>query len=262
MESMVNESAIRQLLADVAKQRRSVEEALEAIRTLPFEAVDDFAKIDHHRTLRRGRAEAVYCAGKTPEQTAAIFECMAKRSAAVLGTRATAEHHAAVIEKVSQAQFDSVSRCLWIDPMPAMKSERMVGLIAAGTSDLPVAEEAAKTLAISGYGVERIYDIGVAGLHRLLAHLAALRKAPVLIVCAGMEGALPSVVAGLVASPVIAVPTSVGYGASFGGVAALLGMLNSCSPGIAVMNIDNGFGAGYLAASIMDAIEADREKIA
>lgn len=255
---MVNEIAIRKLLTDVMRQRCTVEEAVNAMRTLPFEAVEEFAKIDHHRTLRRGRAEAVYCAGKTPEQTAAIFECMAKRSAQVLGTKAGPEHHAAVVKKIPEVKFDAVSRCLWIDPLPPLKTDRAVGLIAAGTSDLPVAEEAAKTLAISGYGVERIYDIGVAGLHRLLAYLPQLRAAPVLIVCAGMEGALPSVVAGLVAAPVIAVPTAIGYGTSFGGVAALLGMLNSCSPGIAVMNIDNGFGAAYLAVSIMDAIGSQK----
>jgi hypothetical protein len=248
----MNEQSVRKLLDDVATRERSIDEAVALLRLLPFEAVDGFAKIDHHRALRRNMPEVIYCAGKTPRQTAMIFRQMAERSSRVLGTRATEEHYAAAAELVPRVQYDRVARCLWVNDAPPVSKGPKPLLIAAGTSDIPIAEEAAITLAISDYSVERIYDVGVAGLHRLLAQLPSLQSAPVLIVFAGMEGALPSVVAGLVACPVIAVPTSVGYGASFGGLAALLGMLNSCSPGIAVVNIDNGFGAACLAASILD----------
>jgi hypothetical protein len=256
----MNEQSLGQLLKDVSQSRCSVEEAVQTLKTLPFEAVEDFAKIDHHRALRRNRPEVIYCAGKTPEQVAMIFERMANSSPRVLGTRANREHYEATIKRVPAAIFDEMSRCLWIDnASPESKCLKPL-LVAAGTSDIPIAEEAARTLMLNGYGVERIYDVGVAGLQRLLAHVPRLRAAPVIIVFAGMEGALPSVLAGLVASPVIAVPTSVGYGASFGGLAALLGMLNSCSPGIGVVNIDNGFGAAQLALAILDPLENKREE--
>jgi NCAIR mutase (PurE)-related protein len=232
-----------------------VEDALRSLRILPFEEVDGFAKIDHHRALRRGVPEVIYCAGKTPEQVGQIAERMAARSAQLLGTRATPEHFAAASQAVAGLQYDPGARCLWLDREPDRPRKTGIAIIAAGTSDLPVADEATRTLDLLGFSVDRIIDVGVAGVHRLLAHQNRLREARVLIVVAGMEGALPSVVAGLVAAPVIAVPTSVGYGASFGGLAALLGMLNSCSPGIAVVNIDNGFGAACHAAAIMNAVK-------
>jgi hypothetical protein len=253
---VMNEQILRKILHEVAASERSIDQAVTDLRSLPFESVDGFAKIDHHRALRRNMPEVIYCAGKTPEQTARILHHMAERSHRVLGTRATAEHHAAAVALVPRVQFDPVARCLWINDSPSPVHQLQPLLVAAGTSDIPVAEEAARTLEISDYQVERIYDIGVAGLHRLLAHVSKLQAAPLLIVCAGMEGALPSVIAGLVACPVIAVPTSVGYGASFGGLAALLGMLNSCSPGIAVVNIDNGFGAACLAVSILNGLRS------
>lgn len=250
----MNEPRLRKLLDDVARNDCSIDRAVAELRSLPFESVDGFAKIDHHRAIRRNMPEVIYCAGKTADQIAMIFQRMVERSDRVLATRASQEHFAAVGKLVRHAQFDPVARCIWVNASDAPIKGLRPMLIAAGTSDIPVAEEAARTLAMSDYAVERIYDIGVAGVHRLLAQVPKLQGAPLLIVFAGMEGALPSVVAGLVACPVIAVPTSVGYGASFNGLAALLGMLNSCSPGIAVMNIDNGFGAACLASSILDAI--------
>lgn len=256
---MTDEQSIRRLLAKVASREQTVDDALADLRTLPFEDLG-FAKIDHHRELRRGCPEVIYCSGKTPRQVAQIARQMAARSPRVLGTRAAPEHADAVRAEVGDIQYDGVSRCLWLDREPDRARRRGVALVAAGTSDLPVAEEAAVTLNLLGHAPERVYDVGVAGLHRLLGHLTLLRKASVVIVVAGMEGALPGVVAGLVAAPVIAVPTSVGYGASFGGLAALLGMLNSCSPGVAVVNIDNGFGAAYLASLINNtAISAPAE---
>ncbi len=251
---MANEQILRELLNRVARHDQSVEAAIEALRTLPYEVEDlEFARIDHHRALRRGHPEVIYCSGKTTEQVATIFQRMARASPRVLGTRATAEQAQAVQREVGEAvQYDPLARAIWIDHEPERVRRDGAVIVAAGTSDLPVAQEAHITLNLMGYAPKRLYDIGVAGLHRLLAELPALRIARAVVVVAGMEGALPSVVAGLIAAPVVAVPTSVGYGASFGGLAALLGMLNSCSPGIGVVNIDNGFGAAYLAASILD----------
>lgn len=248
---MANQESVRALLERVCRHEQGVEEALEALRTLPYEDLD-FAKVDHHRALRRGYPEVIYAAGKTPEQLAGIFAHMAAVSARVLATRATGEHFAAVARDIPDAQYDPASRTLWLDRQPDRTRRAGIVLVAAGTSDLPVAEEAFRTLDLMGHAARRVYDVGVAGLHRLLDQLPILRSARVVLVAAGMEGALPSVVAGLVAVPVIAIPTSVGYGASFGGLAALLGMLNSCSPGIAVVNIDNGYGAAYLAAMMND----------
>jgi hypothetical protein len=247
----MNELGIRQLLHDVATSRRSVDDAIAALRTLPFEAVDGFAKIDHHRGFRRGVPEAIYCAGKTPEQVASIFQCMVARGGRALGTRAGPDHFAAVAATVPHAQYDSVARCIWLAQGDVLPGQDGVLIVTAGTSDIPVAAEAALTLRHLNFTAPSIHDVGVAGIHRLLAQLPALRAARVLIVIAGMEGALPSAVAGLVSSPVIAVPTSIGYGASFGGLAALLGMLSGCAPGVGVVNIDNGFGAACLAASIL-----------
>jgi len=251
----MNEQSLCQLLTEVSRGQRGIEETVELLKRLPFEQVDGFAKIDHHRALRRNRPETIYCEGKTPAQVAMIFERMAAHAPRVLATRASSDHHLETVQHVPRVKYDAVSRCLWIDDGPVAVNALQPMLVAAGTSDIPVAEESAIALHLCGYEVQRIYDVGVAGLHRLLAHLPRLQAAPVLIVFAGMEGALPSVVAGLVPAPVIAVPTSVGYGASFGGLAALLGALNSCSPGIGVVNIDNGFGAAQLAAAILDGMQ-------
>jgi NCAIR mutase (PurE)-related protein len=247
----MDEAAIRQLLAQVADASCSVEQGVAALRTLPFESVDGFAKLDHHRGFRRGVPEAVYCAGKTPDQVAAIFDRMCLKHARVLGTRATQEHALAAQGIRPELHYDPLARCIWFDRTPT--ESRMDGalIVTAGTSDIGVAAEAAITLHLLGLNAPQIHDVGVAGIHRLLAQLPVLRQAQVLIVIAGMEGALPSAVAGLVPAPVIAVPTSVGYGASFGGLAALLGMLSGCAPGVGVVNIDNGFGAACLAASML-----------
>jgi len=253
---MWDQATIRATLERVAQKQQSVEEALSTLATLPFEDLD-FAKIDHHRQLRRGYPEVVYCAGKTPQQTAEIMARLAAGVPRVLGTRATQEHYDEVTKLLPDAHFDATAKMVWVDRHPDAPRKTGVVLLAAGTSDLPVAEEAAITLDLLGHRARRIYDVGVAGIARLLHQLPILRSANVVIVVAGMEGALPGVVAGLIDAPVIAVPTSVGYGASFGGLAALLGMLNSCSPGVAVVNIDNGFGAAYMAASINDKIAAE-----
>ena len=225
-----------------------MEGALERLRHLPYEDIG-FAKLDHHRALRDSLPEVVLGQGKTPQQVVDIAERLVEQSGRLLVTRIDGEVFARLVERVPDAIYHETARAATVDRHPP---ELVPGvcLICAGTADLPIAEEAAVTAELMGSGVERIYDVGVAGLHRLLDHLTKLREARVLVVVAGMEGALPSVVSGLVAMPVIGVPTSVGYGASFQGVAPLLTMLNSCAPGVAVVNIDNGFGAGYLAAVI------------
>jgi hypothetical protein len=209
-----------------------------------------FAQVDTHRALRKGFPEVIFGAGKTPAQVVKIAAKLLERDQNVLTTRITAEHAKALRRKFKRAHYHELARCVTIEKKPLPKRAGTIAVICAGTSDLPVAEEAAVTAEIMGNTVVRIHDAGVAGLHRILARLEILQKANVLVVVAGMEGALPSVVAGLVSKPVIAVPTSVGYGASFGGVAALLGMLNSCGSGVTVVNIDNGFGAGYAASQI------------
>jgi pyridinium-3,5-biscarboxylic acid mononucleotide synthase len=236
------------MLERLAKGELTPAQVEELLRTQLFEDMG-FAKLDHHRKLRRHFPEVVFCSGKTTEQVALIVERFAAVSGHVLGTRASREQYEAARQRVPGLLYHELGRVLWLDPEPNRKHDG-VAVVAAGTSDLPVAEEAAITLEVLGHRPQRIYDVGVAGLHRLLHHLPALAKARAVVVVAGMEGALPSVVGGLIAAPIIAVPTSVGYGASFGGIAALLGMLNSCSPGVAVVNIDNGFGGGYLAATI------------
>jgi NCAIR mutase (PurE)-related protein len=246
---MLSEQSVRCLLNAVAAGETSVEDAVSRLRNLPFEDLG-FAKIDHHRDLRRGFPEVIYCAGKTPDQVAAIMSRLSDCAARVLGTRASPEHFETTRRAVPDARYDPVARTIWTDRDPDRAHIPGVVLVAAGTSDLPVAEEAAVTLDLMGHPAHRIYDVGVAGIQRVLAQVPTLRQANVVIVVAGMEGALPGVVAGLITAPVIAVPTSVGYGASFGGLAALLGMLNACSPGVAVVNIDNGYGAAHLAAAI------------
>jgi NCAIR mutase (PurE)-related protein len=242
--------ALRELLERVREGRTPLDEAVEALRLLPYEDLG-FAKVDHHRALRTGFPEAVFGAGKTPEQVAAIVDRIVTRGHNALVTRTNAAAHDAVRLRHPAADFEPVSRTIAVRAQPTPAWPGRLAVVAAGTSDLPVAEEAARCAAFYGATVDRIQDVGVAGLHRLLDHTPVLREARVLIVVAGMEGALPSVVAGLVAAPVIAVPTSVGYGASFQGLAALLAMLNSCAAGVAVVNIDNGFGAAHLACQIL-----------
>ncbi|MET3805624.1 NCAIR mutase (PurE)-related protein [Nakamurella sp. UYEF19] len=215
------------------------------------DSLADIADLDLDRTRRRGYPEAIYCEGKSPEQVGLIAANMLQhRGITTLFTRASPDHASAVLAHLPDARYSTTARLLAWPPEPPEPTGRPVVVIAAGTSDLPVAREAYLTARYLGRAVELIVDVGVAGLHRILARLETLRRAGVLVVAAGMDGALPSVVAGLVEAPVIALPTSVGYGASFGGLAALLTMLNSCSPGVSVVNIDNGYGAGYLAAQI------------
>jgi NCAIR mutase (PurE)-related protein len=224
-----------------------------AERTASRAAVETFAQLDHERVVRRGYPEAVYCEGKTPHQVAAIAAAIGSRTdptGATLFTRAAPTHAEAVLTVLPDARYDEVARLLAWPPQPPEPTGGLVAVVAAGTSDLAVAREAALTAAYLGRAYELVVDVGVAGLHRILGRLELLRRARVIVVVAGMDGALPSVVAGLVSAPVIAVPTSVGYGAAFGGLAALLAMLNACSPGVAVVNIDNGYGAGHLAAQI------------
>jgi len=241
---------LKELLENVKAGSVSPEEAAARLATLPFEDLG-FAKVDHHRALRRGFPETVFGEGKTPDQIAAIVERIAARGQRVLVTRTTAEVHHRVEASRPEARFHPEARCLTVAREPAPALPGRVAVCAAGTSDLAVAEEAAVTAAFHGADVDRIYDVGVAGLHRLLDRAGTIRQADVVIVAAGMEGALPSVVAGLVDVPVVAVPTSVGYGASFHGLAALLAMLNSCASGVGVVNIDNGFGAAHLACLIL-----------
>ncbi len=212
-----------------------------------------FARVDTHRALRKGFPEVIFGAGKTPAQVVRIAAKLLEREQRILITRITTEHARALRKKFKRAVHHESARCVTIEKQPLRKRPGTIVVVCAGTSDLPVAEEAAVTAEIMGNRVERLSDVGVSGLHRLLGRLELIQSANVVVVVAGMEGALPSVVAGLVSRPVIAVPTSVGYGASFGGLAALLGMLNSCGTGVTVVNIDNGFGAGY-AASQMNAL--------
>ncbi len=241
---------LRELLQKVREGALSPEAALERLRDLPYEDLG-FAKVDHHRALRQGFPEAIFGAGKTPEQVAAIAGRILTRGQNVLVTRTTEAAHRAVAASWPAARFHEAARCVTVEVAPPRVLSGRVGVVCAGTSDVPVAEEAAVTAAFQGAAVDRIYDVGVAGLHRVLDQAEVLRRARVVIVAAGMEGALASVVGGLVDAPVIAVPTSIGYGASFGGLTALLAMLNSCASGVAVVNIDNGFGAGFLASLIL-----------
>lgn len=241
----MDEERLRRLLNAVREGQVSLEEALAQLRRLPFADLG-FARVDHHRTLRTGVAEAVFCQGKTTEQVVQILARLAEAHENVLATRAAPEVFEAIRAGGLAAQYHPAARIAVVNPEPR-EAVGFIAVLSAGTADEPVAEEAAVTAEVLGNRVERIYDVGVAGLHRLLAHYPLLQEANVLIVVAGMEGALPSVVAGLVDRPVIAVPTSVGYGVSLGGIAALLAMLNSCAPGVSVVNIDNGFGGAQQA---------------
>jgi NCAIR mutase (PurE)-related protein len=224
------------------------------LRLAPYEDLD-FAKVDTHRHLRVGFPEVIYCPGKTPEQVIAIAKKLMDHGQSVLATRATAELYQAVHQHLPQAEFVAEARCIVVRGQVRPLTRGSITVVAAGTSDLPVASEAALTAELMGCPVSRLVDVGVAGLHRLLLNLDVVRAATVIVAVAGMEGALPSVVAGLVGKPVIAVPTSVGYGVALGGIAPLFTMLNSCAPGVAVVNIDNGFGAGYLAGLICRLVE-------
>lgn len=246
----MNRSALEALLAEVAAGRVSPDQAMARLRDFPSEDLG-FATIDHHRGVRQDHPEVIFCHGKTVEQVVAISERLHAASGGFLATRVTAEQAEAVATRHPGARWDPVGRTLWL-PRPDRRDPtgEPVLVVTAGTSDLGVAAEAAVTAEAWGARVERLNDVGVAGLHRLVARAEVLRRAGAIVVVAGMEGALPSVVGGLVDVPVIAVPTSVGYGAAFGGLAALLGMLNSCAAGVTVVNIDNGFGAGVAAARI------------
>jgi pyridinium-3,5-biscarboxylic acid mononucleotide synthase len=245
----VNADSIRKLFEQVRKGKISPDDAVDRLRHLPFEDLG-FAKIDHHRALRAGMPEVILGEGKTATQVAEIFSRLAKRGGNILATRVNEKQVAAVKRKVRRAEHRELARAIVLERDRTNYGKGMIAVVSAGTSDIPVAEEAVVTAEIMGNEVQHFYDVGVAGIHRLLANREALTKARVVIVCAGMEGALPSVVGGLVGVPVIAVPTSVGYGSSFKGLAALLGMLNSCASNVSVVNIDNGFGAGYVASLI------------
>jgi NCAIR mutase (PurE)-related protein len=245
----LNADSIRKLFEQVRKGELLPDDAVARLRHLPFEDLG-FAKVDHHRALRAGMPEVILGEGKTPAQVAGIFARLAAHGGNILATRANEKQFASVKKKVRSAEYRELARAIVLQRDPKKYGKGIVAVVSAGTSDIPVAEEAVVTAEIMGNEVEHFYDVGVAGIHRLLANREALTRARVVFVCAGMEGALPSVVGGLVGVPVIAVPTSVGYGASFKGMAALLGMLNSCASNVSVVNIDNGFGAGYVASLI------------
>lgn len=245
----MDERHLTRLLAQVKAGDMGIPEALEVLKKLPYEDLG-FAKLDNHRKLRKGQGEVIYCAGKTPEQVTVIFQKMLEHHDNVLGTRADEETFQTVKAGVPDAVYHEKAGAVTVVRDEVKKAEGRIVIVTGGTSDIPVAEEAGVTADFLGNRVERLYDVGVAGIHRLLMNTDKLMEANVIIAVAGMEGALASVVAGLANCPVIAVPTSVGYGANFGGLSALLTMLNSCASGIGVVNIDNGFGAGYLASMI------------
>ena len=245
----MNQEQLKALLESVRSGAMDVDAALERMRHLPFEDLG-FAKVDHHRALRHGMPEVIFAKGKTPEQVADIASHLLERSPNILITRADGPTADCVRRTAPEAEYFPLSGALRVWRERAIRGKGKIGVVSAGTSDIPVAEEAQITAEVMGNEVETIYDIGVAGIHRLMSNRERLMQARVIVVCAGMEGALPSVVGGLVSCPVIAVPTSIGYGASFNGLAALLGMLNSCASNVTVVNIDNGFGAGYVASII------------
>ena len=245
----IDNSRFRTTLEEVKDGSLSIDEAMSRLNVLPYEDLG-FAKVDHHRALRKGFPEVVFGEGKSPEQIATVAEAMLRSSDRLLVTRATEAAYDAVRERVPDAEHNTTARTISVDRRDEQPRTSGVVIACAGTADLPVAREAAVTAELMDCEVAKVDDVGIAGIHRLFDTLPSLRKARVIVAVAGMEGALPSVIAGLVQAPVIAVPTSVGYGASFDGLAALLAMLNSCAEGVGVVNIDNGFGAGYLAALI------------
>jgi NCAIR mutase (PurE)-related protein len=240
---------LKGILRKVKKGELSLEEAVSRLRHLPFETIEG-ATIDHHRSLRCGFPEVVFCAGKTEEQIVAIVERMLEKHEPVLATRVELAVAKKLTRKFRNAQHNALARTVFVPRARPRKKEGLVLVVSAGTSDAPVAEEACVTAEAMGCNVERLFDVGIAGIHRIISQRQRLWDADAIVAVAGMEGALPGVIAGMTDRPVVAVPTSVGYGASFGGLAALLGMLNSCASGVTVVNIDNGFGAGYAAALI------------
>ncbi|ACK66655.1 1-(5-phosphoribosyl)-5-amino-4-imidazole-carboxylate (AIR) carboxylase [Rippkaea orientalis PCC 8801] len=244
--------SLQLLLQAIAQGNITPDQALEKLKHFQFEPVEDFAKIDHHRHLRTGFPEVIWGLGKTPEQIAQIMQVMGKRSPVVMATRIEPAVAEQLEEQIPKLIYYPIARicALKTNEIPRMGGG-VISILTAGTADLPVAEEAAITAQLCGFSVQRLWDVGVAGIHRLLSHRELINQADVLIVVAGMEGALPSVVAGMADCPVIGVPTSIGYGASFGGIAPLLTMLNSCAAGVGVVNIDNGFGAAILAGQIL-----------
>ncbi len=250
----MNEKKIKELLRKVKSGNTSINEALNIIKKLPFEDLG-FAKIDHHRAVRKGFPEVLYCPGKSNLQITKIINAMNKKGHNILATRLEKNVFGSIKGKIPNGDYNEIARTLFIKNENIPKKKGKIIVACAGTSDLPVAEEAYVTASVMGNTVSKYYDVGVAGLHRLLDKVDSLMKANVIIVVAGMEGALASVIGGIVSCPVIAVPTSVGYGASFGGLSALLTMLNSCASGVAVVNIDNGFGAGYMASLINSKIK-------
>jgi NCAIR mutase (PurE)-related protein len=253
---------LRQILTDLSSQQIDVENALNLLRDFPYADLG-YARLDFHRSLRKGSAEVVFCEFKTPEQVVSIFDRIYQSQERVLGTRVSQDMALYVQKQLPDVHYDLVSRLLTLQkeqPAPPNDGQPFVAIVTGGTADIPVAEESAQTLEFLSQRVVRVYDVGVAGLHRLLDQRDILMNADVIISIAGMEGALTSVVAGLVACPVIGVPTSVGYGSSFGGLAALLAMLNSCAPGVAVINIDNGFGAAQMAFAILERIRVHSQK--
>lgn len=265
--------ALASLLESIAAGKVSPKAALEKLKHFDYEPVGDFARVDHHRSLRTGFPETIWGPGKTPEQIAQIMSIMCQRHPVVMATRIEADVYIQIQDKISYEtnnSLNSVGFNLYYYPsaricanVPTTLKPRyagVIGILSAGTADLPVAEEAAVTAELSGFQVKRLWDVGVAGIHRLLSNRHVLDEADVLVVVAGMEGALPSVVAGLADCPIIAVPTSVGYGASFGGIAPLLTMLNSCAAGVGVVNIDNGFGAAILAGQILRTASSLKDK--
>ncbi len=240
---------LRQILEDVKNDKLTIEDAISGLKMAPFEDLG-FAKVDHHRKVRNGYPEVIYSQGKTIEQIREIVKRLIVKDNNIMATRASPEVFEGIKEVTGDAVYFEAARIVVVRKIDILKTKKVIAVLTAGTSDIPVAEEAAITAETMGNRVDRIYDVGVAGIHRLFSNADAIMKANVLVVVAGMEGALASVVGGMVDKPIVAVPTSVGYGANFGGLSALLTMLNSCSSGIGVVNIDNGFGAGYLASMI------------
>jgi pyridinium-3,5-biscarboxylic acid mononucleotide synthase len=250
----MREQDLIELLKSVKEDKIPISEALDRLKSLPFEDLG-FAKIDHHRELRTGYPEVIYCEGKTINQVKTIIQKMDEKNHNILATRVSKEIYDSIKDEIKNLEYYPEARIIFIKNNEIKISKNKVLVVTGGTSDIPIAEEAAITAETMGTSVERLYDVGVAGIHRLLYNVKKMDEASVIIVVAGMEGALASVVGGLVDKPVIAVPTSIGYGASFGGLAALLAMLNSCASGVSVVNIDNGFGAGFFASLIIKQIE-------
>ena len=245
----MNPTDLKKLLEDVRQGKLGVNDALNNLRDLPYKDLD-FAKIDNLREIRTGYPEIIYCPGKTREQVKSIVEFMLGRNTNILATRATEEIYKAVLEIYPDAEYYPEAKAIVIKRVEMKAPKTYISVVTAGTSDIPIAEEAAVTAEVLGNKVERIYDVGISGIHRLFDNIEKIRNSKIIIVIAGMEGALPSFIGGMVDKPIIAVPTSVGYGANFQGLSALLGMLNSCANGVSVVNIDNGFGAGYYASMI------------